>query len=200
MNRGVVTALVLFGLCANDGMVARQARAQDSESPKSRAAREATARYERELMKAEADARGARAELRETYGKDLDDARRAALEQGDLDEAQRILSVKEETARPEPRLKIVEARFISMGDPAKQLAPAWTDVTKEIRRLVKNDRVVISLAPQDGDHLKWPQPASGHAHEYKYLLVVYSIDGDTRQGIVSHPQWRAEFPEPKKSR
>ncbi len=200
MKRGSMAAVVLLGIGLSQVCLARQATAQGADAPKSRAAREATDRYDRDGMKAEADARAVRAELREQYVKDLDEARKMALEKGDLDEAQRILRAKEDVARPESRFEIIEARFISMGDPATGIDPVWTDVTKEVRRLVKNDRVVISLEPQVGDHLKWPQPAQGPAHDYKYLMVVYSIDGDIRQGLVSHPRWRAEFPEPRKAR
>lgn len=195
MNRGVLAALMLLVLGFG-----HQASARGGDEPKSRPAREATDRYERECMKAAADASAARAALREQYVKDLDDARKVALEQSDLDEAQRILRVKEEVAHAESRFHVIEARFICMGDPAKGIEPAWTDVTKEIRKLVKNDRVIISLEPKVGDHLQWPVPAERFSTQYHYLLIVYSIDGDVRQGLVSHPRWRAEFPEPRKTR
>jgi carboxylesterase type B len=200
MNRGVVMGLMLIGLSAGQMAFARQATAEVADEPKSRAAREAADRYERDCMKAEAEARAARAELREQYVKELDEARKVALEKSDLDEAQRILNAKESVARPESRFKVIEARFISFGDPARQVPPAWTDVTNEVRRLVKSDKLVVSLEPQVGDHLKWPQPDQRTEVEYKYLILTYSIDGDVRQGIVSHPRWRAEFPELRKSR
>jgi hypothetical protein len=46
--------------------------------------------------------------------------------------------------------------------------------------------------------LGWP--ADADPVDYRYLLLTDSIDGDVRQGIVSHPRWRAEFPEPRKTR
>ncbi len=192
MMRAISAALVLLVLG-----IGQLAVAQGDDEPKSRLAREAKDRYQRDGMKADADASAARAVLREQYVKDLDAARKAALENNDLDEAQRILQAKQDVANAESRLKIIEARFISMGDPAKNIAPEWTDVTKEVQALVKNDRVVVSLEPKVGNHLSWP-----HSNDrfYRYLLVVYSIDGDVRQGIVSHPRWRAELPEPRAAR
>jgi len=196
MKRGYTAAVVLLGLGLGQLCLVRQATAQGADAPKSRAAREAMDRYEREGMKIDAEARASRAHVCEQYVKDLDDARKAAIEKEDLDEAQRILRLKDDLMQ-DSRLKIIEARFISFAEPEKGLEPVWSDVTEELRKLVKHDKVSVSIA-RGSPHLEdWPDPAP---NKYKHLLVVYSIDGQVRQGVVGPPRWQAEFPEPKKSR
>ena len=145
----------------------------DLTEPKSAAANKAKIHFRDALKKLDDEHEANVKKVREEYFRDLDDARKVALEKNDLDEAQRILGAKisaqedEKTEQAPVRgFKILYARW---GTKA-----SWNDVTKPVRELVKGSK--LAFVPE---HAGFPDPIVGNM---KSLVVVYTLNG--RVGLV----------------
>jgi hypothetical protein len=146
----------------------------DLREPKSLAAKKSKTTFFDALQKLDDEHATKLKKIREQYYRELDEARKSALEKNDLDEAQRILAAKasaqeEEKAEEIPvrGFKVLYARWGARG--------SWSDVTLPVRRLVKSSKLVI--VPE---HAGFPDPIVG---TFKSLVVVYSVNG--RVGLVT---------------
>jgi hypothetical protein len=152
------------------------APAQTGDAFTSPAAKAAKAKFDKaaaELHKRHAQEA---AELRQVYVRELTAARAEALKANNLEEAQRIVAaIKEQEealkapeSEPGPggRLVVITARY---GADER-----WTDVTKQVRSLVRGNRLAIPSV--EG----LPDPAFGVR---KALVIVYSVDGSVQTEI-----------------
>jgi hypothetical protein len=140
--------------------------ADEEPQPKSPAAVKASADFLTKFNALEEEYKAKLKKLREQYHKDLDDARKVAIDKNDLDEAQRILAAKtydQENALVAPGLSIL---FAAYGSGNKD---GWSNVTEAVRKKVKNNRVRL-VASRAG----FDDPNFGVK---KSVVVVYTVNG-----------------------
>lgn len=175
-------------------------RAQDKPElgePKSISARTAALNYQAELEKLEAEFAKRRAELREQYMRDLDEARKEALQEEELDEAQRILALKasiqnESDAGARPPARSARRSGLTVMHAFFGTGSSWADVTPQTKKHIKGSRLRLDV-PYHGRDLAsvgFPDPAP---NRLKTLVVVYSFDGQIG-AAAAHTNQRLEIP------
>jgi hypothetical protein len=123
--------------------------------------------------------------LRTAYLAELDRAARAAAQQKDTPEADRIVAEIDEIRRGEAEaadrrgFRILRAHYGVDG--------RWADVTDELRPLIRGN--VLRFAHGTDVTFK-ADPAHG---TLKHLIIVYSLDGNTGVSITTEKQ-RVELP------
>jgi hypothetical protein len=110
---------------------------QAANEPQSATARRARANYERELKALDAAYVKDLRKAQDQYRKELQKAREAAIEKGDLDEAQRILAAQKELSsdRPPSGFTVLAARWGKEN--------TWADVTSQVQKQVRGLGAVI---------------------------------------------------------
>jgi hypothetical protein len=123
--------------------------------------------------------------LCKAYLADLAKAGKAAAQQKDVTEAERIVAEAEEIVRDDPEVpdrrgfRIISARY--------GIDERWADVTDELRPLIRGKVLRFGL----GTDVNFKaDPAHG---VLKRLIIVYSLDGNTGVSITAEKQ-RVELP------
>jgi hypothetical protein len=163
MQRGITILLSLVSLMVFTRSIAA---ADEEPEPKSAAAVKAKADFQTKFNELEEEYKAKLTKLREQYYKGLDDARKAAIDKNDLNEAQRILAAKtfdQENALVAPGLSIL---FAAYGSEARN---GWINVTEAVRKKVKNNRVRFQASRAGFD-----DPNFGVK---KSVVVVYTVNG-----------------------
>jgi hypothetical protein len=123
--------------------------------------------------------------LRQAYLAELEKAEKAAAQQKDRPEADRIVAEADEIFRDDPEVpdrrgfRIISARY--------GIDERWADVTDELRPLLRGNVLRFGLGTDV--NLK-NDPAYG---VFKRLIIVYSLNGNTGVSITTDKQ-RVELP------
>jgi hypothetical protein len=182
-----VTVVLLLG-ALNGALALAQPRQQPPiDTFTSVAALRAIANYDTGLRKLDEEYARRLEALRQQYVKELDVARKGALEREDLDEAQRLLEEKKRVA-PESHqpgagkgLEILSAVY-GIGD-------TWMDVTPRVRSKISFSK--FHYAPEEWRSL--PDLAPGR---HKTIIICYTMNG--RVGVSTTQDDQAAFDLPKR--
>ena len=162
--------------------------AQDE--PKSKSAKEALAQYEKNVAEARKTYDAYHAEALKILIGFLDESRRRALEDNDLDEAQRIVAKTKEAAealknlelsKASTKFEIVIAYWGVTAPGSGVFEKNWVDVTKSLQKRVKLGRLSLKRPPDDfkQDNIADPWPM-----HVKSLVIVYVHNGMIRVAIL----------------
>jgi hypothetical protein len=123
--------------------------------------------------------------LRKAYLAELEKARKAAAEQQDGQEADRIVAEADEIVRDDP--EVPDRRGFQILSARYGIDERWDDVTDQLRPLVRGDVLRFGL----GTDVNFKNdPAYG---VLKRLIIVYSLNGNTGVSITGDKQ-RVELP------
>jgi hypothetical protein len=156
-----------------------------SEAPPSEAALKAMDNYTSELRKLD-DYHARRLDaLRQHYIKELDIARKAALEKEDLDEAQRLLVEKRQAESTVFRPGAI--RGLEIVCAVYGIDSQWLDITPRVRSLASNRQ--FHYAPEDWRSL--PDYAPGR---HKSIIIIYTLHGKTYVSNAENDQVPFDLP------
>jgi hypothetical protein len=151
---------------------------QDPTNFTSDAAKKAASKYADQIAKLEEEHAGKLRKVIEQYAKELDEARKLALANDDLDEAQRVLKAKNDALKPAERplprrgFDVVTARWGALTN--------WVDVTTPLRAKIRDGE--LSIVPEQ---MNFPDPIDGTR---KSLVVMFVKDGKLDLAIVGDGQ------------
>lgn len=178
LRNGVLAIAAAAAFAVTPAVPSVISRSHDDPAPPS-GTNDARKRFDDAMHAERARHRDQLAAIRGAYSSHLADARRHALERGDVDSAQRLLMAQDSLESAESDAAALDAGFAVIA--ARWGAGAqWGDVTNHVRESIKEGS--LRIVPQ---YAKFPDPKFG---TNKSLLVVYAVDGDIDVAIVGHDQ------------
>lgn len=183
MKRSLGVAIVLVG-SAMLALMAQDASKVTELIPQSETAVKARNAYAAQVDKVNDDYHTEIKKAQTQYQRALETARKEALAKKDLDETQRIMVVQKDLESHE-----IPQRGFAVLTASWGVADAWADVTPQVLKVVRLDRLVIPNLDQVG----FPDTAFG---KMKALVVVYSVRGKVYLSITPQGQ-SLTLPDPK---
>jgi hypothetical protein len=181
----IIPTGVLFGVLLSAVAFATSRLEPPAEPFTSVAALHAVANYTSGLRKLDDDYAHRLAALRQQYVKEIDGARKAALEREDLDEAQRLLAEKKRVAAG--TLQPGGGRGLVILSAVYGVDDQWRDISDQVRSKVTFSK--FHYAPEEWRTL--PDVAPGR---HKSIIICYTLDGKVGVSITQDDQAAFDLP------